>query len=173
MRTIEFDNGGVRMTAVRQQMLRHASDLPDGHEECFGGDTMGHWNVARINRLLDAFAAPVVAMPIPRPVILSMARVGKPDEARARAHAARGIAGMPPLSFVSFEMSDELKCLLVDGHHRMLALHYMGADSVPARVLPPSLADDVRIVEIAEAVVFPAMSLPRNSVRIGGAEQAA
>jgi hypothetical protein len=164
---VEVDLDGVSMTVTRQMRLQHASDFPNGREECFGGDTMGHWNVARINRILDACYAPIVQLPMPADVILGLARVGKPDLRRARQHAERGLATMPPLSFVSFvDADDVVQCLLVDGHHRMMALHFLDVAAVPARVLPPALADDVRIVEMTETALMPGIgkALRRHTI---------
>ncbi len=50
---------------------------------------------------------------------------------------------------------DTLTTLLVDGHHRMMALYLLGVTSVPARVLPFLLVDDVRVVEMSQIVTFP------------------
>jgi hypothetical protein len=157
--TVEVQDGPVRMTAHRGMRLRHVSDTPGPMGLTFGGDTMGHWNVDRINRLLDAFHAPVVRMPLPRENMIGMARVGAPDAAIVSRYASKPLATMPPLSFVAFGVEDAgelgIATLLVDGHHRMAALALMNATAVPARVLPPTLADDVRIVEMGEFATFP------------------
>jgi hypothetical protein len=167
MRHVGVDVDGVGMNVGTGARVVHASDRFGDREECFGGDTMGHWNVARINRILDACAAPVVIMPIPRANMLEMARVGKPDINRSQAYALLGAASMPPLSFVSFpDSKGGFQCMMVDGHHRMLAMHMLGVESVPARILPPELADDVRIIEIYEVAVFPEPQFPKKSVAI-------
>lgn len=163
-----FDNDGVRMSARREMRLRHVSDTWTDADQALGGDTLGHWNVTRINRLLDAFDAPIVRLPIARETMVAMARVGAPDAQRAGRYAGMGVASMPPLSFVAVRGApDAVTSMLVDGHHRMLALSLLDAKFVPARVLPPSLADDVRIVEMSEAAVFPAHTLPKNEVDLG------
>lgn len=157
--TVHVQDGPVRMTAARGMRLRHVSDTPGPMGVCFGGDTMGHWNVDRINRLLDAFDAPVIRMPLPHANMVGMARVGAPDMTVVRRYTRMGLATMPPLSFIAFGVEDageiEIATLLVDGHHRMMALAMMGAAAVPARVLPPTLVDDVRVVEMSEFVTFP------------------
>ena len=148
--------GPVRMTAQIQHRVLHAADTIFGRDECFGGDRLGHWNVARINRILDAMSAPIVHLPIPADTRMAMARVGAPDPNKAQLYAIMGVASMPPLSFVQMPggAPDEVRQMMVDGHHRMLALVHLAVD-VPARILPASLADDVRIVEMSEIAVFP------------------
>lgn len=163
--------GKVRMTVTREMRLRHVSDSPGPNGVAFGGDRMGQWNVSRILRILDAMGAPTIAMPINQPTMLNMARVGDPDLGRAQSYARMGRASMPPLTFVALPAGEDTKTLrtmLVDGHHRMLALCLLGTTIVPARVLPPELADDVRIVEMIEAAVFPTPDFAMNEVEIRG-----
>ncbi|WP_174297243.1 hypothetical protein [Sphingomonas bacterium] len=156
---VEVQDGRVRMSAERGTVLRHASDTPGDMGVVFGGDTLGHWNVDRINRILDAFDAPVHHLPVPIEKMLGMARVGDPDPDRAHRYAAQGLATMPPLSFVSMVLDrtgpSTLTTLLVDGHHRMMALYLLDVTVVPARVLPSQLVDDVRVVEMSQLVTFP------------------
>lgn len=163
---------GVAITVTREMRLRHVSDTASDRGAVFGGDEMGHWNVDRINRILDALEAPIHQLRIPAEVMHSMARVGAPDVRLAKNYARAGLASMPPLSFVSFEepsLNDAgtVRTMLVDGHHRMLALVIMGASAVPARILPRELEHDVRVVEIAQVCLFPATVKPAREVELG------
>ena len=168
---IEVDNDGVAMTVRREMRLRHASDTVVDTGIVFGGDTMGHWNVDRINRLLDAFNAPVREIQLAESVMRNMAAVGAPDLARVSRYVALPRSTMPPLSFVAFMVRDEhglkVRSMMIDGHHRLLALAMNGASSIPIRILPPELADDVRVVEMLEAAVFPEPRMPEREVELG------
>lgn len=162
------DIGGVRMTARKEVRLRHVSDTPPGGGAAFGGDTLGQWNVDRINRILDSMDAPVVQLPIDPITMRAMAKVGAPDMVQVGRYVARGLRTMPPLSFIAIDLGDGHKrTMMVDGHHRMMALAMLDAPTVPVRVLPAALADDVRIVEMYECAVFPALQWPTNEVEIG------
>lgn len=171
-RVSRVDVGGVPVTVTREMRLRHVSDTAADRGVVFGGDQMGHWNVDRINRILDALDAPVHQLRIPIEVMRNMARVGAPDAALAKRYAHAGLGGMPPLSFVSFEEPNlnaggTVRTMLVDGHHRMLALAFLGASAVPARILPRELEHDVRVVEIAQVCMFPAEVKPTREVELG------
>lgn len=172
---VRVDNDGVPMTVMHQMRLRHASDTVVGMGVIFGGDIMGHWNVDRINRILDAMTAPVRDLVIPKDNMRAMARVGAPDMAKAGRYMARGAASMPPLTFVAIGAAGGRvtndSIMLVDGHHRMMALFMLGARSVPARVLPAELEQDVRVLEVAEVAIFPDPQALPHSVRVGESRQ--
>lgn len=159
------------MTVGREKRLRHVSDTVIDTGVVFGGDTMGHWNVDRVNRLLDAFDAPVREISLPVSVMRNMAAVGAPDPIRAARYVAMPRATIPPLTFVAFMAQDEhgakVQSMMIDGHHRMLALAIIGAPSIPIRVLPPGLADDVRVAEVCEVAIFPEPRMPKNEVELG------
>lgn len=169
---IRVDNDGVAMTVMREMRLRHVSDTARGDGVVFGGDAMGHWNVDRINRILDAMSAPVRDLRIPLQAMRGMASVGAPDPARVAVYASLGTGSMPPLTFVSLEAdgdqpTDTIRTMLVDGHHRMGALYLLNAGTVPARVLPRELSRDVRVVELSEVAVFPEPRVTTNEVELG------
>ncbi|MBB3691490.1 hypothetical protein [Sphingomonas sp. BK580] len=160
------------MTVTREMRLRHVSDIARGDGVVFGGDSMGHWNVDRINRILDAMEAPTRQLSLPPAAMHGMAMVGAPDPVKVEAYVRMGLSHMPPLTFVSLDEPEKqagsiIRTMLVDGHHRMAALFVMGVGSVPARVLPRELERDVRVVELSEVAIFPEPQVLNNEIELG------